>query len=539
MLFFLVACSNTSMPAAPPSNVAVAVEANVVTITWQDNSNGETGFAIDRKQGDADFVELVVLQPNATSYTDTTALPGESYVYRVRALGLPTGDAASSESEPVSPEPVALVTLEIFFTEDSRGSGTITSEPEGLNCSLQEGSVCSASFPQGSTVTLTATPDAQSAFASWGEEACESSSPTCQIELTDPKTLSVRFVPSQNTLTVQKAGDGSGRVTSGTPPDIDCGEACVASYEGEVTFRLRATPEVGSSFAGWSDNCTLVNGLCEVKIGNGQGATVTATFTKTPPPVITTFAANTRVVVVGGSVTFSWTVTGEAISSLVLQDNKTNTADIPVTGLTSYTFNNLQETATYTLVATNVSGSTTSQSVSVRVGTAPTLANLFYVPNPDGSFNLNWEATGTTPLTYKLIDTAMNAEMLPAPTASPYTVRPLSFPTTYRLEATNAFGAATPLTITIEPPVPANILGFTADTTLIVFPGTVNVSWSIEGSPPLTLTLTRDDTGEVVFLEGLTGSVPVSITETTNFTLTAQNPYNTATQALEVRVRNP
>lgn len=533
VLMLLVACSRT--PTNAPSGIDVAVSANAVTITWQDNSENETGFAVDRKLGDADFAELIRLNPNTTTHIDTTAVAGQSYVYRVRALGLPTGDLPSSESKPVTPEPVPAVTLELLFADNSTGLGTVSSNPEGLTCTLQEGSVCRASFPVGSTITLTATPNETSSFASWTGD-CEGTTPTCQVNLTENKTVTVRFVPVLNTLTVQKEGEGAGRVTSGTPPDIDCGEACVASYEGEVTFRLRATPEAGSSFAGWSDNCKLVGSLCEIKIGGGKGATVTATFSKIPPPVITAFSVDKAVAVVGSSIVFNWTVTGEQITSLILKDNNSATPDIPVTGLASYTLSNIQETATYTLVATNAfGGSTTSQPVTIKVGTVPVLANLAAAPNENGSFTLSWTTTGSAPISYTITDVVTGQTA--TPTASPFIVSPTAFPVTYRLDASNEFGAATPLTLTLGPPVVARIISFTPSTTLLVFPGPVILSWSVEGDAPLTLTLERDDTNEVIALTGLTGSLEVSLTQSTKFKLRVQNTFGIDEQEVRVRVR--
>ncbi len=527
----LVACSGA--PREAPSNIDVAVSANAVTITWQDNSETETGFAVERKGStDADFTELVVLPANTTEYIDTTAVAGQSYVYRVRAVGLPTGDVPSPQSESVTPQPLGEVTLELLFTENSTGSGIVTSTPAGINCTLQQGSVCRAAFPAGSPVTLTATPGAQSAFASW--EGCESTAPSCQLNLTENKTVRVRFVPVQNTLTVQKAGDGAGRVLSDAPPDIDCGEACVASYSVQTTFRLRAVPDAGSSFVGWSENCKLVGTRCEVTIGNGMGATVTATFSKVPPPVITAFAADKTVTTVGSSVVFSWTVTGERITSLVLRDDNSSTPDISVTGLTSYTLTNVQETATYRLVATNAfGGSATSQSVTVRVGTPPALTNLAATPNANGSFSLTWTATGSAPIRYTLTNVVTGETSTPS--GSPATVTPTGLPTTYQLEASNDFGAATPLTVTLEAPNSPRIQ-FSSNTRLLFFPGAVTLSWSVSGSAPLTLTLTRDDTDEVIPLTTLSGSLELSLTRTTRFTLTAENTIGRDEDTLRVRI---
>ncbi|MFL6649754.1 MAG: InlB B-repeat-containing protein, partial [Sulfurifustaceae bacterium] len=49
------------------------------------------------------------------------------------------------------------------LTVTVNGSGTVTSTPGGINC----GTSCSANFPTGSSVTLSATPASGYAFAGW------------------------------------------------------------------------------------------------------------------------------------------------------------------------------------------------------------------------------------------------------------------------------------------------------------------------------------------------------------------------------------
>ncbi|MBI4529856.1 MAG: SBBP repeat-containing protein, partial [Deltaproteobacteria bacterium] len=65
------------------------------------------------------------------------------------------------------------------------------------------------------------------------------------------------------TLSVQKAGNGSGTVIS-APPGIECGSLCSASFASCGGVTLMAKPAVGSTFQGWSgggcsgaENCTL------------------------------------------------------------------------------------------------------------------------------------------------------------------------------------------------------------------------------------------------------------------------------------------
>ena len=75
-----------------------------------------------------------------------------------------------------------------------------------------------------------------------------------------------------NTLTVNRAGTGSGTVTS-DPPGIDCGATCSASYASGTVVTLTATPDLVSIFNGWS-GCDAVSGTtCTVTMGAARSVT--------------------------------------------------------------------------------------------------------------------------------------------------------------------------------------------------------------------------------------------------------------------------
>jgi len=84
--------------------------------------------------------------------------------------------------------------------------------------------------------------------------------------------------PTTNTLTVNKTGTGSGTVTSSeSPPKIDCGPTCEASYGSGTMVTLTATPALGSTFTGWSGCDTASGTTCTVTMSAARS--VTATFT--------------------------------------------------------------------------------------------------------------------------------------------------------------------------------------------------------------------------------------------------------------------
>jgi uncharacterized repeat protein (TIGR01451 family)/uncharacterized protein (TIGR03382 family) len=81
-------------------------------------------------------------------------------------------------------------------------------------------------------------------------------------------------------LTVTKAGTGSGRVTS-SPPGIDCGAVCSSPFPGGTSVTLTGTAAAGSVFDGWSGGGCGGTGTCTVDVSTEVA--VTATFTSTAP----------------------------------------------------------------------------------------------------------------------------------------------------------------------------------------------------------------------------------------------------------------
>jgi hypothetical protein len=82
--------------------------------------------------------------------------------------------------------------------------------------------------------------------------------------------------PPAQTLTVTKAGSGSGTVTS-SPAGVSCGGTCAHQFAYGTSVTLTATPATGSTFTGWSGACSGT-GTCTVTTNSAKAATATFTL---------------------------------------------------------------------------------------------------------------------------------------------------------------------------------------------------------------------------------------------------------------------
>jgi hypothetical protein len=96
------AVSGGTAPAAPSNLQATAVSSTEIDLSWQDNSNNETGFAIEALINGT-FQQFGTVGVNATQARIVNLTPQTSYTFRVRALNGSTASAPSNQVTATTP----------------------------------------------------------------------------------------------------------------------------------------------------------------------------------------------------------------------------------------------------------------------------------------------------------------------------------------------------------------------------------------------------------------------------------------------------
>ena len=83
------------IPGAPVALAALASGTNPVALTWADDADNEDAFVIEHSTDAATWQTLATVGPNVTNYTDSNAVLGQKYYYRVKAANS-SGESAYS-----------------------------------------------------------------------------------------------------------------------------------------------------------------------------------------------------------------------------------------------------------------------------------------------------------------------------------------------------------------------------------------------------------------------------------------------------------
>ena len=165
---------------------------------------------------------------------------------------------------------VANTTLTI--TTAGSGTGSVTTSPGSVTWS---GATGSATYLTGASVTLTPAASAGSIFTGWSG-AC-SGADSCTVAMTVARGVTATFQP-KTTLTVNRLGNGIGKITS-APSGINCNaDSCPADFSAGTSVTLTALPDQSARFLLWNGCDSPSGNSCTMTL-SGSAKSVDVYFT--------------------------------------------------------------------------------------------------------------------------------------------------------------------------------------------------------------------------------------------------------------------
>ena len=241
---------------ATPSNLTATASASSITLTWTDNSNNETGFIIERKEGGGGWGQMDHVNANVTTYTDTNVQAGKTYTYKVNAVISGTPFVSSGYSN----ESSATMAAAKYAVSVNSGAG-------------------GGSYSAGQIVTITANAaPSGKAFDKWTTSSSGvtfNSAASASTTFTMPSnavTVAATYKdlpPSTYAINVTNSGNG----TANANP---------SSAASGVKITLTATPDSGYVFKEWkvtSGGVTVAGNQFTMPASN---VTVMAVFDQVP-----------------------------------------------------------------------------------------------------------------------------------------------------------------------------------------------------------------------------------------------------------------
>ncbi len=327
------------------------------------------------------------------------------------------------------------------------GSGAITTSP------------AQSVFAYGSTVTLTASPQAGNYFKQWGGVLSGSANPTSLIISSPNQTVAAQFLAlPANGFTLQTSITGPGTVTVSPQNNV---------YTNGQSVTLTAAP--AGSFTGWSGDVTGTSN--PLVLTPNQSLVIAATFVDSSLLTIVT-QPQSQAGLIGGSATLAVAASGAALNYQWLK----NGAAIPGATNATLTLNNLQATdaASYLAVVSNAAGSVSSQAAALTLVTLTTLpqsqtvnvgANVtFSVAVAGASVSYQWKKNGAA---------------ISGATAATLTLNNAQFADAGNYTATisGSFGSATTPIAALKLIVPPGVQGYSFTT----FAGLAGAQGSADG----------------------------------------------------------
>ena len=105
------AVTDEDVPEAPEDLEAVSISSSEIKLTWDDESDNEDGFKIERKKSGGSYTQIATVGKNVTSYTNKGLEAGTRYYYRVRAYNEEGNSPYSNEASATTGEGETIIRL--------------------------------------------------------------------------------------------------------------------------------------------------------------------------------------------------------------------------------------------------------------------------------------------------------------------------------------------------------------------------------------------------------------------------------------------
>jgi titin len=394
----------STLPSTPTGLSATAISGTQVNLSWTDVSATETGYKVERQPGSGGiWTVLQSLSANATSYSDTTALEGTAYNYRVRAFttaaqGNPS--ATANVSTPLTP-PSSMVATAVSTSQ--------------VNLTWVDNSAAESSYKiersvNGGGFTLLTTVSAN--VTSYSDTA-GSAGTTYQYRVRGAKgSLFSDYATSSSVTTAPTAPSGaSASAASNTQVNVTWIDA-----SGETAYTVERSSNAGSSWSvlttnvaanttTYSDTTATENSayIYRVKATNAAGASAysTASSVTTLPTGPSGLSAEA---IASDTVHLTWTDNSAAETTFEIQRQITgsnNWAAIAIVGANtvSYVDPTLDESVSYEYrVRASVSGRNSAFSNTAEASTLPNAPDTLEVSGTtDTSVSLTWNNSTDAP----------------------------------------------------------------------------------------------------------------------------------------------
>ena len=300
--------------------VAISGDTAVISAPRDDDNGTDSGSAYIFVRSGEIWSQEAKLTANDAAAEDffggSVVVSGDTIV-----VGVSGNDAGGANSGAAY---VFSSSYPLTVATSSMGSGSIVSNPSGIDCGL----TCENYFPIDAVITLTATAETESIFVGWSGDVVTTTNPIT-ITMDGAKAITATFALNQYALNVATVGNGTAAPNSGT-------------YDYGTVVTLTATADLGSTFTGWSGDVLTTTNPITVTMDGAKAITAT-------------FALNQYTITLSAEPTAGGTVTGGGSVTHGQMVTATATAE------TGYTFLHWAEGGDVVSTAANYSFTATAE----------------------------------------------------------------------------------------------------------------------------------------------------------------------------------